>query len=86
MAESRPITLPATAPRVVRPFQNMERNSTGKLTEAAMASTRPERKAMFCDSKSRPRITASTPMQRVAIRDTRISSRSVALPLRITQA
>ena len=37
----------ATAPRVVRPFQNIERNSTGKFADAAIASTRPDRNAMF---------------------------------------
>ncbi|MNR13285.1 hypothetical protein D3C85_1296810 [compost metagenome] len=86
IAETSPDRLPRTAPRVVRPFQYIERNSTGKFTDAAMASTRPERKAMFCDSNSRPRMIASTPMHRVAIRDTRISCCSLAWPLRITQA
>ncbi|MNP41458.1 hypothetical protein D3C76_1351630 [compost metagenome] len=85
-AVSKPITLPATAPRVVSPLQNMAKKSTGKLTDAAIARTKPDKKAMFWDSKSNPSSTDKTPITIVAMRDIRISSLGVAWPLRITQA
>ncbi|MNN56744.1 hypothetical protein D3C81_1716930 [compost metagenome] len=71
---------------MVSPFQNIDRNSTGKLTDAAIASTSPDRKAMFCFSNITPSTIASRPITSVAIFDTRISSFSLAWPRRNTLA
>ncbi len=82
----RPSAPPNSAPRVLSPFQYMERNSTGKLQLAAMENARPTMKAMFCFSKMMPSRIATTPRVRVVSLVTRISSSSRALPCLITQA
>jgi len=84
--EHNPLRLPATTPRVVNPFQNIDKNSTGKLTDAGSASTRPDKKAMFCDSNNNPNITATQPMTMVVVRETISLLRSLASPLQMTQA
>src|SRR3954464_2644410 len=48
---------PSNAPRVVRPFQYIDRISTGKLAEAAMPKVRPTRNATFCFSNRMPSTT-----------------------------
>ena len=85
-ALTRPSQPPIMAPRVVSFFQYIESSRTGKLQLAAMENARPTMKAMFCFSNRMPRPIASTPRATVVIFDTRISSLSLALPLRHTLA
>ena len=71
---------------LVKPFQKIDMTSTGKLHDAAMAKASPTMKATFWFSNMMPRMIASTPRNRVAIFETRISSCSLALPSLITMA
>ena len=68
--EMRPRKPPTTAPFVVQSFHRMERKSTGKLADAATAKASDTMKAMFCFSKTMPRMTARMPRQMVVIRET----------------
>ncbi|MCY1376987.1 hypothetical protein D9M69_645240 [compost metagenome] len=79
-ADTSPARPPQMAPRVVRPFQYMAMISTGKLADAAMPKVSPTRKAMFTSSKRMPRPMATTPRPTTAMRETRISWASLALP------
>ncbi|MNO00789.1 hypothetical protein D3C81_2207520 [compost metagenome] len=60
--------------------------STGKFAETAMPNVKPTRKAMFWPSNRMPREIATMPRQTVAMRDTRISCFSSALPFFRTEA
>jgi hypothetical protein len=64
----------------------MESSSTGKLELAAMENVRLTMKAMVCFSKRMPSRIDNTPSTSVVMRDTRISSLSVAVPWRSTLA
>ena len=75
-----------TAPRVVVPFQNTDRNRTGKLAEAATAKASDTMKATFCFSNRMPSSTAMTPSTRVVMRETRSSEALSALPCLMTVA
>src|SRR5574343_202878 len=85
-AETRPAMPPHSAPRVVRPFQYMDRISTGKLTEAATPKARATRKATFWSLNRMPRMRAMQPMATEAMRVTFISWALVAWPFLITRA
>ena len=71
---------------VVRSFQYMAMISTGKLVEAATPKVRPTRKATFIFSNKMPRQMAMMPRPTVAMRVTRISSFSLAVPFFSTVA
>ena len=86
MALIRPARPPIKAPQVVSPRQKIDMTRTGKLHDAAIENARPTMKATFCFSKTIPRMIASTPSTRVAIFETRISSRSGTSPFLITMA
>jgi hypothetical protein len=68
--ETRPRKPPITAPRVVQSFHSSDRNSTGKLAEAAIAKASDTMNAMFCFSKAMPSTTATTPSASVVMRET----------------
>ena len=71
---------------MVQPFHSTERNSTGKLAEAAIAKASDTMKAMFCFSNTMPRITATTPSASVVMRETFSSEALSALPFLNTVA
>src|SRR5690606_25119373 len=79
-AVTRPATPPITAPRVVKPFQNMDNTSTGKLAHAATENARPTMKATFCFSNRIPRIIAKIARPKVASLDIRSSDSGVVWP------
>ncbi|MNL49969.1 hypothetical protein D3C87_1729460 [compost metagenome] len=85
-AQIRPEKPPMIAPLVVRPFQYMAMISTGKLVEAAMPKVRPTRNATFIFSNRMPNRIATMPRPTVAMRVTRISCFSLALPFLNTVA
>ena len=76
-AVTRPATPPMTAPRVVKPFQNIESTSTGKFAHAATENAKPTMKATFCFSNTIPKIIAKIARPKVAILDMRSSDSGV---------
>ncbi|MNC63305.1 hypothetical protein D3C75_1134200 [compost metagenome] len=76
-AVTRPTTPPTTAPRVVKPFQNIERTNTGKFAHAATENAKPTMKATFCFSNKIPKIIAKIARPSVAIFDIRNSDSGV---------
>jgi len=75
-----------TAPRVVVPFHNSDRISTGKLPEAASAKASETMKATFCFSNRIPSRIANAPSASVLMRETLSSLADVAFPLLKTVA
>ncbi len=76
-AVTKPTTPPITAPRVVKPFQNIERTSTGKFAQQATENAKPTMNATFCFSNKIPKIMAKTAKPSVAIFDIRSSEAGV---------
>jgi hypothetical protein len=77
---------PHSAPRVVRPFQYIDRMSTGKLTDEATPKASATRNSTFWSLKAMPSTMAAMPRPTEAMRVTFISCSLVAVPFLITRA